>query len=100
MHVFERWAFTVRSHPRLRGADWLWDRLRPSYAAVLAHLSRRGLPRTFNGTDTIRVLPRFRGYAGSYEPEVWPHLMARVRAGDTVADVGAYVGLYTVALAR
>jgi FkbM family methyltransferase len=34
-----------------------------------------------------------------YEPEVWRHMMSEVRAGDCVADVGAFIGLYAVALA-
>ena len=47
-----------------------------------------------------RVLPRHRVVTEVYEPAVWGPLMAEVRPGDTVADVGAFVGLYTVALAR
>ena len=35
-----------------------------------------------------------------YEPEVWRRIMSEVRPEDVVADVGAYIGLYTVALAR
>jgi FkbM family methyltransferase len=46
------------------------------------------------------VLPAYRAVAESYEPEVWRHLMAQVQPGDTVADVGAFIGLYTVALAK
>ncbi len=53
-----------------------------------------------NGTDALRVLPRFRGVTERYEPEVWKHMMAQVQPADTVVDVGAYIGLYTMALAR
>jgi FkbM family methyltransferase len=35
-----------------------------------------------------------------YEPEVWQALMSAVRVGDVIADVGSYVGLYTIALAQ
>jgi FkbM family methyltransferase len=35
-----------------------------------------------------------------YEPDVWRALMNEVRAGDVIADVGSYVGLYTIALAQ
>jgi FkbM family methyltransferase len=59
-----------------------------------------GLERTMNGTDTVRVLPAFRGISESYEPQVWSQLMNLVRPGDTVADAGAHIGLYAVALAR
>jgi FkbM family methyltransferase len=35
-----------------------------------------------------------------YEPEVWQSLMSEVRLGDTVVDIGAFIGLYTLALGR
>lgn len=53
-----------------------------------------------NGTDAMLVDPACRWLNDRWEPEVWRHLMARVREGDVVADVGAHVGVYTVALAR
>jgi FkbM family methyltransferase len=46
------------------------------------------------------ISPRFRGITEIYEPEVWNHLMAEVQPGDIVADVGAFIGLYTIALAK
>src|SRR5262249_44264687 len=62
-------------------------------------VGRRGLERVINGTDRLLIAPRFRNIGESYEPEVWRHLMRNVRTGDKIADVGAYIGLYTVALA-
>jgi FkbM family methyltransferase len=35
-----------------------------------------------------------------YEPDFWSHLIAQVQFGDIVADVGAFIGLYTIALAK
>jgi FkbM family methyltransferase len=78
----------------------MWDRLRGPYNFVVARCAVNGLERTMNGTDSIRVLPAFRGITESYEPQVWSQLMNMVRPGDTVADVGAFIGLYAVALAR
>jgi FkbM family methyltransferase len=53
-----------------------------------------------NGTDRMLVLPRWRGVREAYEPEVWRSLMGELRRGDTFVDVGAYIGLYTVAAAQ
>ncbi|MBI3615708.1 MAG: FkbM family methyltransferase [Candidatus Omnitrophica bacterium] len=35
-----------------------------------------------------------------YEPLVWERLMAQAREGDVTVDVGAFIGLYTIALAK
>ncbi len=53
-----------------------------------------------NGTDPIRVSPKFRAIGETYEPQVWKHFMSSLNTGDVIADVGAHIGLYTVALAR
>jgi FkbM family methyltransferase len=44
--------------------------------------------------------PACRSVPTEYEPDVWHELLSSVRPGDVVADVGANVGLYAVALAR
>ena len=100
MHVLERWGIAFRHNPWLNRADWLWDLVRPSYEKMVALFGQNGLERIINGTDRILVLPRFRGVTETYEPEVWKHLMAQVQPGDIVADVGAFIGLYTIALAK
>jgi FkbM family methyltransferase len=33
-----------------------------------------------------------------YEPQVWRRLMREIRQGDTFVDVGAYIGLYSIAV--
>jgi FkbM family methyltransferase len=100
MHPAERLLLTVRHHPALERAEWLWRWVRPWYNGAVQFLGRRGIERVINQTDPLLVLPEFRGVAESYEPEVWAHLMTHLRPGDTVADVGAFIGLYTVALAK
>jgi len=100
MERFERWAKAVRHSRALEGKERLWRTLRPIYDRVLALLAPQGLRRTINGTDLIVVPPLLRGVTDCYEPEVWAHLMNRVRLGDHVVDVGAHWGLYTVAFAR
>jgi FkbM family methyltransferase len=100
MHILERCCIAFRHSPWLARMDWLWDQLRPLYERMLALFGRNGLKRAINGTDCILISPRFRGVTESYEPEVWNCLMAEVQPGDVVADVGAFIGLYTIALAR
>lgn len=100
MHRIEQFCVRLRHSSRLSHARWLWDGLRPRYNEVVGLLGRNGLERVMNGTDKLRVSPPFRGVAETYEPEVWKDLMAHVRPGDRVADVGAFIGLYSIALAK
>jgi FkbM family methyltransferase len=90
----------VRHAPVLERADWLWDRGRPAYDRLVTRLARSGLERAINGTDRLLLLPRFRQMAEAYEPEVWHQLMRQVRPGDVFADVGAFIGFYSIAVAR
>ncbi len=100
MHNLERWCIALRHSPWLARADWLWNRVRPSYNSALAFFGSNGLVRNINGTDPILVLPQCRGVTETYELEVWTRLMEQVLPGDIVADVGAFIGLYTIALAK
>lgn len=97
---FERYCIAVRHHPWLERSEWLWSRVRPKYDSVMALLGRHGLERIINGSDRILISPQFRGVSDVYEPDVWKHLMSQVQSGDVIADVGAYIGLYTIALAK
>jgi FkbM family methyltransferase len=99
MHLIERLSITLRHSPLLGNATWLWDRVRPSYNRLISRLGGGGLERNINGSDRVLLLPKFRSVTEEYEPEVWSLIMSEVRPGDVVADVGVYIGLYTVALA-
>lgn len=100
MHLFEGIAYRIRHHPALEHAEPVWRVVRPWYKRLLHSAARKGLPRTINGTDPLFLAPELHGFANVYEPEVWKAIMNEVRPGDMVADVGAYVGLYTIALAK
>lgn len=100
MNAVESFCIAARHNRYLARAGWLWDLVRPVYNGVLAVAGRRGLRRVINGSDTILVSPAFRGFPEVYEPEVWACLMSEVKKGDVVADVGAYVGVYTVCVAN
>jgi FkbM family methyltransferase len=100
VNAVERAALALRHSDALRRATWLWDALRPMYDTSVKVIGRRGLLRSINKTDRVYLLPGLRHITESYEPDVWRALMSEVRGGDVVADVGAYIGLYTIALAQ
>ena len=100
MQTLERFCTTLRHSRGLRNAEWLWDQLRAPYTALLATLAQNGLERVINGTDLIRLTPEYRAITEKYEPDVWKHVMGEARIGDVVADVGANIGLYAIALAK
>jgi FkbM family methyltransferase len=101
MYIFEKICKSIRHGHLLGKQTWLWNFIRPSYRLSLFILARHGLERTINGTDSILILPKFNHSVSEiYEPETWRFMMAEVKPGDIVADVGAYIGLYTVALAK
>lgn len=100
MHPVERFAIAVRRSPVLSRADAFWRLVRPAYRGLLGRFGRGGLVRTINGTDPIRVVPDLYELLETYEPRVWGAIMREIRPGDSVADIGANIGLYTVAMAR
>ena len=100
MQTLERLCIRLRHSPGLRNAEWMWDRLRTPYTVLLATLAKNGLERVINGTDLIRLTPEYRAITENYEPDVWKHVMEEARIGDVVADVGANIGLYAIALAK
>ena len=100
MHPIERFCLTMRHHSALARAEWLWRWLRPWYDRTVQLAGRHGIERIINGTDPLLVMPQYRHVTETYEPEVWTHLMTRLRPDDIVADVGAFIGLYTVAIAK
>lgn len=46
------------------------------------------------------MLSRWRDGVESYEADVWPHVVGEIRRGDTFVDVGAFIGLYSIAAAQ
>ena len=100
MHLLERFAQSVRHSSVLVNSDCLWDRVRPIYDTLIKIVSKKGVARMMNGTDTIRVAPKFRGVSETYEPEVWRLLMSCLLENDTVVDVGAFIGLYAISIAK
>jgi len=53
-----------------------------------------------NQTDSILAPFQFRSFLKDYEPQTWKYVMNQVKKGDIVADVGAFIGIYTIAFAK
>lgn len=74
---------------------------RRAYALALrARYLRRGMPWRVHG-ETIRIDPRLRHlvpHAG--EPALYRFITSHIRPGDTVLDIGAFLGVYAVLEAR
>lgn len=100
MRSLEKRVAAIRHSRTLEHRHRLWSNLRPAYEWTLRRLNPKGLRRSINGTDHVLIDPRFRQIPEVYEPDVWPRIMSSVRQGDCVVDVGAYVGLYSIAMAN
>ena len=98
-HPLDRYLRTLWARLPIPRRGRLHHILRAMYDYGLARAYPAGVEWTINGTDRMRLDPRFRAIPADHEPQIWGPLMAAVRAGDTAADAGANIGLYTVALA-
>lgn len=74
-----------------RGVSKLWTRV---LNATGEHVNVR-----INGQDWL-LLNQFRKFAASYEPEAFRLWSRLIEQGDTVWDVGANIGLYSMAAAQ
>lgn len=70
------------------------------YGVVEKTTSGRGVKRIIGG-ETIRFPVRWsRYYEAGYEPGTFAFFRAHCHAGDTVLDIGAHLGLFSVVAAR
>jgi FkbM family methyltransferase len=74
---------------------------RPSYEWLLDAVScGRGIEWPVNNI-TLRIDPRMRRFVASVvEPELWEWLQTNVAPGEQILDVGSFLGVYAVVLAR
>ena len=81
--------------------SWMIRSFRPSYEWLLDKASGgRGIEWPVNDS-VIRIDPRARRLVSPVvEPELWNWLRAIVKPGERVLDVGSFLGVYAVILAR
>jgi hypothetical protein len=75
--------------------------LRPLYESIAAAAAgKRGVDWAVND-EPLRIDPRVRRFvAPRTEPELWEWLKANARPGERVLDVGSFLGIYAMVLAR
>jgi len=100
MYLFEKCCRKLRNAPLFKGLDPIWEAVTPLYERLLRRMYPEGLKRVINKTDVIYVPFELRHWTDTFEPEIWGQMMSRVHSGDTVADVGAFLGFYSFAFAR
>jgi FkbM family methyltransferase len=100
MRTVEKLCLALRHNKYMDQADWAWNIIRPAYDHMVSLAGKQGLERVMNGTDSVLVSPKFRQLGERYEPEVWCSLMNEIKPADTFADVGVFIGLYTLAVAK
>lgn len=86
----------------LAGSRPVWDALRPAWRTALwLGSGGRGFVHDVNGTDRFRVDIRQAPHAAPiiWEPEDYSAVMAEVRRGGEMIDVGAFIGLYALGAA-
>ena len=95
----------VRHTPVLERQRWLWGTVEPAWQRVFARMSeQQGFSTHING-DTFNLTYEWgsrydRLDQRSYEPVFYGALAGIVQNGMTVFDVGAHIGILTLAAAR
>jgi FkbM family methyltransferase len=100
MFIFERCARILRHLPVLERMNFFWDKLTPAYENFLKVIYPYGLKRVINKTDVIYLPHTMRHFVDKYEPHCWGKIMGCVKPGDTIADVGSFLGFYAFAFAK
>lgn len=100
MTAFERLCVALRHSRILRNQAGLWNLVRPAYDLFWRLAPKSWSDRFVNGADIVAVQSRWRDGLETYEADVWPHVMNEIRQGDTFVDVGAFIGLYAIAVAK
>src|SRR5579864_661352 len=93
----------IRRSPLLARLEGVWTVVRPPYERLLRVLyGRRGMPLAVGGGEQIQVDPICRRYVWEEHEEagLWAALTSEVRRRDRFADIGANIGIYTIAAAR
>jgi FkbM family methyltransferase len=101
VNTVERIARWLKYSLGFKDTSGLIVALRPGYNRFLDLLyGKRGLIRTLDGVESILIRPAYRNFRDDFEPALFRFLRRAVRSGNAVIEVGANVGIFTVAMAR
>jgi FkbM family methyltransferase len=98
IRLLEKSARWVKNLPVLKKLPW--DIPRRWYGAILDRLYPGGFERDIDGSERMLTLASIRAVGQEHEPEAHRIILGAIQPGDTVADVGASAGLYTIPMAR
>lgn len=67
-----------------------------AYQTVEALTGKKGVARSINGVKIRFPVKYARYYNADYEPETFTFLRENLKTGDTMLDIGAHIGLFSV----
>lgn len=78
------------------------DLVRSAHTLILKLVFRKGIIKNIEGIDKVYVCPECRNspMPATYEVNWWKKLTQEIRPGDTIVDVGAYIGIFTIILEK
>jgi FkbM family methyltransferase len=81
---------------------WVWNLLKAAQIQIAKLVFRKGIRRKIGDIDRIYLCHDCRDAAlpAAWEIDWWKKLTQEIHPGDTIVDVGAYIGVLTVVLAR
>lgn len=102
MSFLEKIAIKLRHLPVLCKLNWFWNSVSPIYELALRLAYRKGLLRSMSGVGEIYISHGCRQlrFPAAHELKWWERLMQEVKEGDTIVDVGAYIGVLTIMMAK
>ena len=95
----------IRHSRFLESQKWLWERIEPSWQRVFDRLSRTRGYKTKVNQDEFRLTYEFGASFsalkfGTYEQTFYEEFVRRIGPGMHVLDIGAHVGIFTLAAAK
>lgn len=81
---------------------WLWGLLRPTQLKISKLIFRKGIKKSFGDIDRIYLCYDCwdADMPAAWEINWWRRLTQEIRPQDTIVDVGAYIGILTIIMAR
>lgn len=102
VHIFKKIKAGIKHLFVFLKLSWLWNLLKPAQILILKLVFRKGIKRNIGGIEKIYVCHDCWDSAmpATWEVNWWKKLTQEIRPGDTIVDVGAYIGIFTIILAR
>ena len=96
----KKFLSSFRHSKKLRALELLFRMLKPVYEAVMNLIFFSGCPVLINKKYPVRFAFLFCDFPNNWEPDVFEHLMSGIRPSDTIVEVGGFIGVYTVPMAK